>query len=161
MAPPRKRQKVSTASQSTATSLSRNVSAASTHSTPPHTPPGQSRQSPPTGAGIFTPEHIKHLIANLDVERTYSPRGCSLSHSNGSLVKDRMTRLRNHYNLLASTLRIRGEARMSRVPSQLRGIKIKELREMQKSGVTREKQLFADVLGTRLLASVNRPMLKR
>ena len=50
---------------------------------------------------------------------------------------------------------------MSRVPSQLRGIKIKELREMQKSGITREKQLYADVLGTRLLASANRPMLKR
>src|SRR5271170_3987248 len=72
-----------------------------------------------------------------------------------------MTRLRNHYNLLASTLRIRGEARMSRVPLQLRGIKIKELREMQKSGMIREKQLYADVLGTRLLASANRPMLKR
>jgi hypothetical protein len=50
---------------------------------------------------------------------------------------------------------------MSRVPSQLRGIKIKELREMQKSGMTREKQLYSDVLGTRLLASANRPMLKR
>ena len=50
---------------------------------------------------------------------------------------------------------------MSRVPSHLRGIKIKELREMQKSGLTREKQLYRDVLGTRLLASVNRPMLKR
>src|SRR5271170_2956125 len=77
MAPPRKRQKGSTASQSTATSLSRNVSAASTHSTPPHTPPAQSRQSPRTGAGIFTPEHIKHLIANLDVERTW-PQWSSL-----------------------------------------------------------------------------------
>ena len=50
---------------------------------------------------------------------------------------------------------------MSRVPSQLRGIKIKDLREMQKSGVMREKQLYADVLGTRLLASSNRPTLKR
>ena len=69
MAPPRKRQKVSTASQSTTTSLSRNISAASTRSTPPHTPPSQSRPSPPQGAGIFTPEHVKHLIANLDVER--------------------------------------------------------------------------------------------
>lgn len=78
-----------------------------------------------------------------------------------SIVRDRATRLRNHYNLLASTLRIRGEARMSRVPSHLRGIKIKELREMQKRGITREKQLLTDVLGTRLLASTNRPMLKR
>lgn len=50
---------------------------------------------------------------------------------------------------------------MSRVPSQLRGIKIKELREMQKTGTTRGKQVYADVLGTRLLASANRPMLKR
>lgn len=48
---------------------------------------------------------------------------------------------------------------MSRVPSHLRGIKIKELREMQKRG--REKQLCTDVLGTRLLASVGRPTLKR
>jgi hypothetical protein len=77
------------------------------------------------------------------------------------IVRDRATRLRNHYNLLASTLRIRGEARMSRVPSHLRGIKIKELREMQKRGITREKQLLTDVLGTRLLASANRPLLKR
>lgn len=77
------------------------------------------------------------------------------------VVRDRTTRLRNHYNLLASTLRIRGEARMSRVPSHLRGIKIKELRELQKRGVTREKQLLADVMGTRLLGSANRPTLKR
>src|SRR5437667_6899152 len=70
MAPPRKRQKVSPASQSTTTSLSRNASAASTHSTPPHTPPSQSRTSP-QGPGIFTPEHVKHLIANLDVERSH------------------------------------------------------------------------------------------
>ena len=77
MAPPRKRQKVSTASQSTATSLSRNVSAASTHSTPPHTPPSQLQPSPPQGAaGIFTPDHVKHLIANLDVERNLP---CSLT----------------------------------------------------------------------------------
>jgi Nbl1 / Borealin N terminal len=77
------------------------------------------------------------------------------------VVRDRTARLRNHYNLLASTLKIRGEARMSRVPSHLRGIKIKELREMQKRGVAREKQLVADVLGTRLLASASRPTLKR
>ena len=50
---------------------------------------------------------------------------------------------------------------MSRVPSHLRGIKIKELRELQKRGVTREKQLLADVMGTRLLGSANRPTLKR
>src|SRR5437762_8031919 len=50
---------------------------------------------------------------------------------------------------------------MSRVPSHLRGIKIKELREMQKRGVAREKQLFTDVMGTRLLASASRPTLKR
>lgn len=49
---------------------------------------------------------------------------------------------------------------MSRVPSHLRNIKIKELREMQKRGVAPQKQL-ADVLGTRLLASVSRPLLKR
>ena len=155
MAPPRKRQKVSTASQSTTTS--RNASAASTHSTPPHTPPSQSQPSPAQGAGIFTPGHVKHLIANLDVER--------ISHKPPFIlifvVRDRTTRLRNHYNLLASTLRIRGEARMSRVPSHLRGIKIKELRDMQKRGVVREKQLLADVLGTRLLATSNRPTLKR
>jgi hypothetical protein len=72
MAPPRKRQKVSTASQSTGTSLSRNISAASTRSTPPHTPPSQSRPSPPQGVGIFTLDHVKHLIANLDVERIQS-----------------------------------------------------------------------------------------
>ena len=76
------------------------------------------------------------------------------------LVEDRAKRLRNHYNLLASTLQIRGDARMSRVPLHLRTIKIKELREMQKRGVAPQKQL-ADVLGTRLLASVSRPMLKR
>jgi len=50
---------------------------------------------------------------------------------------------------------------MSRVPSHLRGIKIKELREMQKRGETREKQMFTDVMGTRLLASASRPTLKR
>ena len=84
-----------------------------------------------------------------------------LKETDCDVVRDRTTRLRNHYNLLASTLRIRGEARMSRVPSHLRGIKIKELREMQKRGVAREKQLLVDVLGTRLLASVQRPTLKR
>jgi hypothetical protein len=154
---PRRRQKASTASQSTATSLSRNVSAASTHSTPPHTPPSQ---SPPRGAGIFTPAHVKHLIANLDVERKF-PIFIPLILTCFWKVRDRTTRLRNHYNLLASTLRIRGEARLSRVPSHLRGIKIKELRDMQKRGVAREKQLFTDVLGTRLLASTSRPTLKR
>ena len=76
------------------------------------------------------------------------------------VVEDRTKRLRNYYNLLASTLRIRGEARVMRVPSHLRTIKIKELREMQKRGVTQQKQL-ADVLGTRLLASASRPALKR
>ncbi len=76
------------------------------------------------------------------------------------IVEDRTKRLRNHYNLLASTLQIRGEARMARVPGHLRKIKIKELREMQKRGAAPQKQL-ADVLGTRLLASVNRPTLKR
>jgi Nbl1 / Borealin N terminal len=157
MAPPRKRQKVSTASLSTDMSLSRNVSAASTHSTPPHTPPSQSQTSPPQGAGIFTPNHVKHLIANLDIERTTLNVRMILT----IVVRDRATRLRNHYNLLASTLRIRGEARMSRVPSHLRGIKIKELRDMQKGGVGREKQLYTDVLGTRLLASASRPTLKR
>jgi hypothetical protein len=50
---------------------------------------------------------------------------------------------------------------MSRIPLHLRGLKIKELREMQKCGLAREKQLYADVLGTRLLASANRPKLKR
>lgn len=50
---------------------------------------------------------------------------------------------------------------MSRIPSHLRNIKIKELRELQKRGISRDKQLVTDVLGTRLLASVNRPMLKR
>ena len=84
-----------------------------------------------------------------------------LNETDSDVVRDRTTRLRNHYNLLASTLRIRGEARMSRVPSHLRGVKIKELREMQKRGIVREKQLLADVLGTRLLASGNRPTLKR
>jgi hypothetical protein len=77
------------------------------------------------------------------------------------LVKDRTTRLRNHYNLLASTLRIRGEARLSRVPTYLRGIKIKELRQMQRNGVAHEKQVYTDVLGTRLLSSSTRPALKR
>src|SRR5438270_11908167 len=76
------------------------------------------------------------------------------------IVEDRTKRLRNHYNLLASTLQIRGEARMARVPGHLRKIKIKELREMQKRGAAPQKQL-SDVLGTRLLASVNRPTLKR
>jgi len=50
---------------------------------------------------------------------------------------------------------------MSRIPSHLRNIKIKELRELQKRGMSREKQLVTDVLGTRLLASVHRPTLKR
>jgi hypothetical protein len=157
MAPLRKRQKTSTASLSTATSLSRNVSAASTHSTPPHTPPSQSRPSPPqtsAALGIFTPNHVKHLIANLDVE-------CIFPFTCWEKVRDRATRLRNHYNLLASTLRIRGEARMSRIPSHLRSIKIKELRELQKHGISREKQVVTEVLGTRLLASVSRPNLKR
>lgn len=71
MARPKKRQKASTASHSSTTSLSRQVSTKSTRSTPPHTPP---RDSPPaTTVGIFTPEHVKHLIANLDVERTLLP----------------------------------------------------------------------------------------
>lgn len=161
MAPPRKRQKVSTASQSTATSLSRNVSAASTHSTPPNTPPGLARPSPPQNAGIFSPEHVKHLIANLDVERTLSSPLFCCAVLIGVAVRDRTMRLRNHYNLLASTLRIRGEARMSRVPSHLRGVKIRELREMQKRGQSKEKQLYTEVMGTRLLASAKRPTLKR
>ena len=68
MARPQKRQKASTASHSSTTSLSRQVSTKSTRSTPPHTPPRES--SPPVPSeGIFTPEHIKHLIANLDIER--------------------------------------------------------------------------------------------
>ena len=50
---------------------------------------------------------------------------------------------------------------MSRVPSHLRGIKIRELREMQKRGQSKEKQLYAEVVGTKLLSSVNRPTLKR
>ena len=50
---------------------------------------------------------------------------------------------------------------MSRIPSHLRGIKIKDLREMQKRGMSKEKQLYSDVLGTRLLASATRPALKR
>lgn len=49
---------------------------------------------------------------------------------------------------------------MARVPGPLRKIKIKELRDMQKRGAAPQKQL-ADVLGTRLLASVSRPTLKR
>jgi hypothetical protein len=69
MAPPRKRQKVSAASQSTTTTVSRNVSATSTHSTPPHTPPNQSPTTPPQAIGLFTPGYVKHLVANLDVER--------------------------------------------------------------------------------------------
>jgi hypothetical protein len=50
---------------------------------------------------------------------------------------------------------------MSRIPSHLRGIKIKELREMHKRGMGREKQLLTDVLETRLLSSTTRPTLKR
>jgi len=50
---------------------------------------------------------------------------------------------------------------MSRIPSHLRSIKIKELRELQKHGMSREKQIVTEVLGTRLLASANRPTLKR
>jgi len=50
---------------------------------------------------------------------------------------------------------------MMRIPSHLKGIKIKELREMHKRGMSREKQLVTDVLGTRLLASASRPTLKR
>lgn len=42
---------------------------------------------------------------------------------------------------------------MSRVPMHLRGIKIKELREMQRRGTTEGEQLATEVLGTRLLAS--------
>jgi hypothetical protein len=50
---------------------------------------------------------------------------------------------------------------MGRVPSHLRGIKIRELRDMQKRGPLKEKQLYTEVMGTRLLASSHRPALKR
>ena len=42
---------------------------------------------------------------------------------------------------------------MSRVPVHLRGIKIKELREMQRRGTAGGEELATEVLGTRLLAS--------
>jgi Nbl1 / Borealin N terminal len=76
-------------------------------------------------------------------------------------VRDRTARLRKHYGLLASALRIRGDTRIGRIPSHFRTIKIRELRELQKRGISREKQLVMDVFGTRLLASAQRPSLKR
>jgi len=48
---------------------------------------------------------------------------------------------------------------MSRVPVHLRGIKIKELREMQRQGTIGGKQVATEVLGTRLLASKAVPTL--
>ena len=77
------------------------------------------------------------------------------------LAGRRGVRIEDDVVVTDSTLRIRGEARMSRIPLHFRSIKIKELREMQKRGLPREKQLYADVLGTKLLASANRPKLKR
>jgi hypothetical protein len=84
MAPPRKRQKVSSASQSTATTLSRNVSAASTQSTPPHTPPGQQHPPQNNTTTIFTPNHVRHLISNLNIERTpFNHRNLIYENSQG------------------------------------------------------------------------------
>jgi hypothetical protein len=42
---------------------------------------------------------------------------------------------------------------MSRVPVHLRGIKIKELREMQRRGTAGGQEVVTEILGTRLLAS--------
>jgi hypothetical protein len=42
---------------------------------------------------------------------------------------------------------------MSRVPVHFRGIKIKELREMQRRGTAGGQEVVAEVLGTRLLAT--------
>jgi hypothetical protein len=42
---------------------------------------------------------------------------------------------------------------MSRVPVHFRGIKIKELREMQRRGTAGGQEVAAEVLGTRLLAT--------
>ena len=118
-------------------------------------------QASPVRLLLKEPGYLRQTMLNISLRTSMSNVYNHLNKTDNDVVRDRTTRLRNHYNLLASTLRIRGEARMSRVPSHLRGIKIKELREMQKRGLAREKQLLTDVLGTRLLASANRPTLKR
>ena len=48
--------------------------------------------------------------------------------ANSKTVSESVARLREHYNMLAASMRIKGESRLAQVPESLRNIKMRDIK---------------------------------